>query len=71
MSVVASSVSLYVYHPIFHLCNFQELGYLDKMYVYGFDEMKQSDNQSVYDIFGAIKKTFPDVKTMVRVREGK
>lgn len=44
--------------------NMTDLGYLKKMYVYGFDEMPQIHNISVYEIFGAIKKKFPDVTTM-------
>jgi hypothetical protein len=33
-------------------------------YVYGFDEMPEADNVSVYEIFGAIKKRWPEVTTM-------
>lgn len=44
--------------------NLTTLGYGDKIYVYGFDEMPESDNQSVYEIFGAIKKQWPQVTTM-------
>eukprot|EP00039_Didymoeca_costata_P011634 m.164356 g.164356 ORF g.164356 m.164356 type:complete len:644 (+) comp15233_c0_seq9:178-2109(+) len=44
--------------------NMTELGFIDKMYVYGFDEMPETFNASVYEIFGTIKKAFPQIKTM-------
>ena len=42
----------------------KDAGYLDKMYVYGFDEMPEQYNQSVYEIFGGLKKQWPTLKTM-------
>lgn len=41
----------------------QKLG-LNKSYVYGFDEMPEEYNQSVYDIFGPLKKKWPELTTM-------
>ena len=39
-------------------------GLFDKLYVYGFDEMPEIYNRSVYEIFGGIKKKWPKLKTM-------
>ena len=40
------------------------LGLLNKSYVYGFDEMHENYNQSVYEIFGGLKKQWPTLTTM-------
>jgi hypothetical protein len=37
---------------------------LDMMYVYGFDEMPEAFNASVYEIFGGLKKQWPTLKTI-------
>lgn len=42
----------------------EELGLLGKMYVYGFDEMHEVYNRSVYEIFGGLKKRWPSLTTM-------
>lgn len=39
-------------------------GLLKQAYVYGFDEMPAQFNASVYQLFGAIKKEFPDLRTV-------
>ena len=44
--------------------NMTALGLMDKMFVYGFDEMHQEFNATVYEIYGAIKKQFPALQTM-------
>ena len=41
-----------------------KLGLINKSYVYGFDEMPEIYNQSVYDIFGGLKKKWPSLTTM-------
>lgn len=46
------------------MANLSDLGLLDKAYVYGFDEMPEIYNQSVYEIFGGLKKKWPTLTTM-------
>ena len=46
------------------MADMHNLGFLDKMYVYGFDEMPEEYNRSVYEIFGGLKKQWPTLKTM-------
>lgn len=41
-----------------------EVGLLNKSYVYGFDEMPEMYNASVYEIFGGLKKKWPSLTTM-------
>ena len=35
-----------------------------RRYVYGFDEMPEVYNRSVYEIFGGLKAKWPELKTM-------
>jgi len=42
----------------------KQKGLLNKSYVYGFDEMPELYNASVYEIFGGLKKKFPELTTM-------
>ena len=41
-----------------------ELGLINRTYIYGFDEMSQTYNRSVYEMFGQIKKRWPEIRTM-------
>ena len=41
-----------------------ELGLINRTYIYGFDEMSQTHNRSVYEMFGQIKKRWPEIRTM-------
>ena len=47
------------------LTSLDSLGLLNKAYIYGFDGMPEIWNQSVYEIFGDLKKKWPDLTTMV------
>jgi hypothetical protein len=44
--------------------NMSALDLADRLYVYGFDEMKQEFNATVYEIYGAIKRRFPTLQTV-------
>jgi hypothetical protein len=48
------------------LANMSRLGILDKVYVYGFDEMPQNNAnmQGIYQIFGGLKAKWPNITTM-------
>jgi len=46
------------------MANMSALGLLKKMYVYGFDEMPEIYNESVYEIFGGLKNKWPNLTTM-------
>eukprot|EP00035_Acanthoeca_spectabilis_P017163 m.358835 g.358835 ORF g.358835 m.358835 type:complete len:670 (-) comp16619_c0_seq85:933-2942(-) len=46
------------------MANMSALGLLDKMYVYGFDEMPEQYKDAVYEIFGGLKKKWPTLTTM-------
>ena len=41
-----------------------ELGLINRTYIYGFDELSQTHNRSVYEMFGKIKKRWPEIRTM-------
>jgi len=52
------------------MASLDSLGLLNKTYVYGFDEMPQIYNESVYEIFGGLKKKWPSLTTMVSDIDG-
>ena len=41
-----------------------ELGLVDKMYVYGFDEMIPAYNRSLYEVYGGLKQHWPSLTTI-------
>ena len=49
------------------MTSLDSLGILNKTYIYGFDGMPEIWNQSVYEIFGDLKKKWPDLTTMVGI----
>ena len=52
------------------MTSLDSLGLLNKSYVYGFDEMPEIYNESVYEIFGGLKKKWPALTTMVSDIDG-
>ena len=52
------------------MTSLDSLGLLNKSYVYGFDEMPEIYNESVYEIFGGLKKKWPSLTTMVSEIDG-
>ena len=44
--------------------NATALGIVDSLYVYGFDEISYAQKQSVYRVFGAIKRRWPKLRTV-------
>ena len=42
----------------------KEAGLLEGAYVYGFDECEENEYAAIADIFGEIKRRWPEVKTM-------
>eukprot|EP01043_Picozoa_sp_COSAG02_P024247 COSAG02_NODE_1320_length_13269_cov_11.420058_9_plen_87_part_00 len=53
------------------MTSLDSLGLLNKTYVYGFDEMPEIYNESVYEIFGDLKKKWPSLTTMVSYIDGR
>lgn len=46
---------------------YDKLGYLDNMYVYGFDEVAAECTSSIEKMFGGIKKMWPKLTTMAAI----
>ena len=46
------------------VAEYQSKGLLENMFVYGFDEVPESCEQSIRKIFGAIKKRWPSLRTV-------
>ena len=47
-----------------------EVGLVESMYIYGFDEMESDFNRSLYELYGGLKKRWPSLTTIATLNWG-
>ena len=50
-----------------YITKYSKLGYLDNMFVYGFDEVREDCVDSITKMFGGIKSKWPNLTTMAAI----